>query len=157
MCSKCPGIKLSLPREVSSWVFWLASILCFLWSGLFCYKGFTEADSKAMHRDFPQVTKKRNCSWPLSMVEGFSANVNSFACTDSNIVPLRGLQHLLFSAFSSLFEVASHTIQCCYFQSPFPWVRPESHSCFPHFICIHSNYSDSNWRDFEYLLKLHQR
>lgn len=33
------------------------------------------------------------------MVEGCNANVDSFACIASNIVPLRGLQHLLFSAF----------------------------------------------------------
>lgn len=33
------------------------------------------------------------------MVEGCSANVDSFACITSNVMPLRGLKHLLFSAF----------------------------------------------------------
>lgn len=34
------------------------------------------------------------------MAEGCNTNVDSSACTASKIVPLRGLQHLLFSALS---------------------------------------------------------
>lgn len=43
---------------------WLENIRCFSWSGLFCYKRFTQAGSRVMHRDFPQGTKSKEVSLP---------------------------------------------------------------------------------------------